>query len=114
MRVVKVPEHIEPWRIVCAAQSEPDYSEDRQILLYGGNEGDYHGKGPFVVLDGGHCSCFDWEEVDWDATEYSRDELVRLAESKLEGDGCYSKSEAAFWKMVLHAVAGSSLGMMCE
>ena len=112
MMVVKVPEHIEPWRIVCAAQSEPDYSEDRQILLYGGNEGDYHGKGPFVVLDGGHCSCYDWEEVDWDATEYARDELVRLAESKLEGDGCYSKSEVAFWKMVLHAVAGSSLGMM--
>ena len=104
MRNVEVPNAIKPWRIVCAAQSQPDYSEDRQILLYGGDEGDYHNGGPFIVLDGGHCSCYDWEEVEWFATEYTRDELVTLARSKADGGGCYSKTEEAFWKMVLHAI----------
>lgn len=69
MRVVDAPDEIETWRIVCATQSEPGYSEDRQILLYGGEDGDYHGNGPFILLDGGHCSCFDWENVAWDATD---------------------------------------------
>lgn len=106
MRTVEAPREIETWRIVCAAQSEPNYSEDKQILLYGGNEGDYHGNGPFIVLDGGHCSCYDWEEVEWYATEYTRDEILRLAKSKTDGDGCYTKSERMFWQMVLMAVEG--------
>lgn len=108
MRTIEAPREIETWRIVCAAQSEPDYSEDRQILLYGGNEGDYHGDGPFIVLDGGHCSCYDWEEVEWYATEYTRDEILRLAKSKATGDGCYSKSERVFWEMVLMTVEGKA------
>lgn len=103
MRAIEAPETIETWRIVCAAQSEPNYSEDRQILLYGAERDSYHGNGPFVLLDGGHCSCYDWEEVEWDATEYTRDELMNLAKLKAEGDGCYSKSERMFWKMVLTA-----------
>lgn len=106
MRKIDAPYEIETWRIVCAAQSQPDFSEDRQILYYGGERSDYHGNGPFVVLDGGHCSCYDWEDVEWDAMEYTYDELVRLAESKASGNGCYSKSERLFWEMVLFAVKG--------
>jgi len=107
MRKVEAPITIDTWRIICAAQSEPDYSEDRQILLYGGEAGDYHGDGPFVVLDGGHCSCYDWEEVEWYATEYTYDELMTLAHSKVSGNGCYSKTELEFWRMVEHAVDAS-------
>ena len=108
MRGTKAPDKIDTWRIVCAAQSQPDYSEDRQILYYGGDEFDYHGNGPFVVLDGGPDSTFDWEGVEWYATEYTRDEILRLAKSKTDGDGCYSKSERMFWKMVLMAVDGKA------
>ena len=36
MRKIEVPKLIEPWRIICAAQSEPDYSEERYILIYAG------------------------------------------------------------------------------
>ena len=100
MRMVKAPDKVEPWRVVCAAQSEPDYSEDRQILLYESDCDAYHNGGPFILLDGGHCSCYDWEEVEWDAIEYTRDELLMLTRSKLEGSGFYNKSEKYFWKMV--------------
>ena len=104
MRMVKAPERVEPWRVVCAAQSEPYYSEDRQILLYGADEGDYYNEGPFILLDGGHCSCYDWEEAEWDATEYTRDELLTLMRSKLEKGGFYCESEKCFWKMVKRAL----------
>ena len=104
MKAIKAPDKIDTWRIVCAAQSEPDYSEDRQILLYGAEEGDYYNDGPFILSDGSHCSCYDWEEVEWCATEYTRDEILRLAKSKTDGDGCYSKSERMFWQMVLMAL----------
>jgi len=108
VRNINPPDTIETWRIVCAAQSEPYYSEDRQILLYGSDRGDYHNEGPFILLDGSHCSCFDWEDVEWYATEYERDEILALAKSKTDGDGCYSKSERVFWQMVLMAVDGKA------
>ena len=104
MRNVEAPKAIKTWRIICAAQSEPDYSEDRQILIYGGEHPD--SEGLFILLDGGHCSCYDWEDVVWDATEYSRDELMSLAKSKIDGRGCFTKSERVFWKMVMVAVFG--------
>lgn len=104
MRNIQAPDTIDTWRIVCAAQSEPCYSEDRQILLYGAKEGDYYNEGPFILLDGSHCSCYDWEEVEWYATEYERDEILTLAKSKTDGDGCYSKSERVFWEMVIYAL----------
>lgn len=34
MKTVEAPKTIEPWRIICAAQSEPDYSEERYMLIY--------------------------------------------------------------------------------
>ena len=109
MKAIKAPDKIDTWRIVCAAQSEPDYSEDRQILLYGAERGgDYYNEGPFILLDGGHCSCYDWEDVEWYATEYTRDELLKIAKSKTDGEGCYSKSERMFWQMVLMAVDGKA------
>lgn len=101
MRSVEAPKAIRTWRIICASQSEPDYSEDRQILLYAGDWADEHGE--FMLLDGGHCSCYDWEDVDWDATVYSREELEALARSKADG-GCYYESERMFWAMVRTAL----------
>lgn len=96
MRNVEAPKAIKTWRIICASQSEPYYSEDRQILIYAGQ--DRYDDG-YMLLEGGHCSCYGWEEVDWNATAYSREELEALARSKTDG-GCYEKSERMFWAMV--------------
>lgn len=95
------PEAIKTWRIICAAQSEPDWSENRQILAYAG---DSPCDNRYILIDGGHCSCYDWHDVDWDATEYTYDELAALAPSKVSGTGCYSKSERMFWIMVCCAL----------
>lgn len=96
MRNIEAPKAIKTWRIICAAQSEPNYSEDRQVLVYAGED---TCDDEYMLLDGGHCSCYDWDEVDWDATVYSREELEALARSKT-GGGCYEESERMFWAMV--------------
>lgn len=101
MKKVEAPKAIEPWRIICTSQSEPDYSEDRWMLIYGGEE---IWDDAYVVLEGGHCSCYDWQEVQWDAVEYKRDELVQLA-MKNSRSGHYV-AERRFWKLVLMAVVG--------
>lgn len=73
MKAIEAPKSIEPWRIICAAQSEPDYSEERYMLVYAGDgSDDYYDKG-YILLEGWHCSCYDWPEVDWDATYYEED-----------------------------------------
>lgn len=74
--VKKAPDAIRTWRIICAAQSEPDYSEDRQILIYAG-DGTWDDE--YMVLDGGHCSCYDWDDVEFDAVKYTSDELDKLS-----------------------------------
>lgn len=33
-------------------------------------------------LQGWHCSCYDWPEVDWDATHYEEDELLKIADMR--------------------------------
>ena len=82
MKTVEAPKIIEPWRIICAAQSEPDYSEERYMLIYAGDRSDdYYDKG-YILLEGWHCSCYDWPEVDWDATYYEEDELLKIADMR--------------------------------
>lgn len=114
MYKMEPPKAVKTWRVICAAQSEPDYSEDRQVLLYAG---DYPCERKYMLLDGGHCSCFDWDEVEWSATVYDHDEIEALARSK-EERGYYEESERMFWQMVRLALGidremgGGNAGML--
>lgn len=73
--------------VVFASTSEPDYEMERIILLE--DDGGYD----FIVVEGGHCSCFGFDETEWFATGYSREELRTLANAD------YYKSNT-FWQMV--------------
>lgn len=77
---------IEPHHIVVAQTSEPDYEMSRYILL----RIDY---GRYVVLEGHHCSCYDFDDTEWHAIEYNRDELSKLATADYNSD-------SEFWKQV--------------
>ena len=104
MKVVEAPKSIEPWRIVCASQSEPDYSEERYILIYANDDPHEYCAGEgYILIEGGHCSCYSWTEVSWSAVQYTTDELKKLGKSKLDG-GCYYEAEKRFWVSVLHAI----------
>ena len=60
--------------IVIVATSKPDCEMERTIVVE-----DYQGYGDWLVVDGGHCSCYGFEEVEWHATKYTSDEIRKLA-----------------------------------
>lgn len=72
---------IKALEILFASTSDPEYEMDRVILLDRGIKVDevWH---EYILIDGGHCSCFGFEEVEWTVIAYTREELKRLAEPK--------------------------------
>ena len=82
---------IKPHQILVCNTSEPDYEMYRQILLTD-IEGLKHGE--YLLLEGYHCSCYDFDETDWEGTIYTREELIKLANADYN-------QEDVFWDQVL-------------
>ncbi len=76
--------------ILFATTSEPDYEMNRYILLEDmeGTKWD-----EYVVVDGYHCSCYNFDETQWEAIKYTKEELLKLAHSKVEKNLCYGCEE---------------------
>lgn len=80
---------IKPHQIIVATTSKPDYEMNRYILL----EIEYN---RYVVIEGSHCSCYDFDDTEWTAMEYTSDEIKKLS----KGDYDYDENERHFWQMV--------------
>lgn len=68
---------IKPHNILFAWTSEPSYEMDRIIVLE--NLHDILSYDEVLVLEGGHCSCYDFDETQWDGIIYTKDELRKIA-----------------------------------
>lgn len=79
--------NILPHHILIAKTSQPDYEMSRRILL----EISYD---RYVVVEGYHCSCYGFDDSTWEATEYTRNEIIKLANAE------YNKDDW-FWNEVL-------------
>ena len=62
-------------KIVFVLTSDIDYSMERIIFVE--HWEDY---GNYLILQGSHCSCYDFDEADWDATIVDEEELKKLLE----------------------------------
>lgn len=78
---------IKPHHISVAITSYPGYEMSRRILL----ETAY---GEHIILEGWHCSCYDFDETEWEAIQYDSEELKKLANAPYN-------QEDEFWKQVL-------------
>lgn len=67
----------------------------------GDRSDDYYGKG-YILLEGWHCSCYDWPEVDWDATHYEEDELLKIADMRKRNPS--DNAERRFFMLVEQAL----------
>ena len=38
----------------------------------------------YLIIDGSHCSCYDFEDTEWTATEYTFGEFKKLVEGWIE------------------------------
>ena len=66
---------IKPHNILYCVTSEIYYEMERLILLEDMPDTE---SGEYVLVEGDHCSCYDFDDTYWDATVYTGDELVRL------------------------------------
>lgn len=100
MKNYEVPKAIEPWRIICAMQTEPDYDEERFMLIYAGDNV-YDDR--YALIEGSHCSCYDWNDTEFHGTEYTRKELETLYKNKDENAFWYN-AERRLWKLIEEAL----------
>lgn len=82
---------IEPHNIIITWTSEVDYEMSRMILLNGIKGLEWYDE--YLLLEGGHCSCYDFDETEWHAMVYTKEELLKLA------DANYNELQR-FWQMV--------------
>lgn len=90
-------EDIKLHNIIIANTSEPDYEMSRWLLLEGLPNLKYN---EYVIVEGGHCSCYDFDETIWDAMKYSEEELVKIANDRVSTNHWYS-AEKEFYRNVL-------------
>lgn len=63
--------------VLFCTTSNIDYSMDRIILCEELPECEMN---EYVLIYGGHCSCYGFDETSWEATVYTESELIKLAE----------------------------------
>lgn len=55
----------------------------------------------YVVVEGFHCSCYDFDDTKWEAIKYTKEELVKLAEVKVN-ENFWDKTEKCLYNYILH------------
>ena len=81
---------IELHNILFTYTSEIDYEMSRHILLESVEGINYN---EYLILEGYHCSCYDFDETDWTGTVYTEEELKKLATVDYNKDNI-------FWNMI--------------
>lgn len=66
---------IELHNILFATTSERDYEMERLLLLKGMPDTEYD---EYVLVEGGHCSCYDFDETEWDCVKIKDDKLNKI------------------------------------
>ena len=91
-------EKVQLHNIAIATTSRPDYEMNRWLLLEDLKDLNYN---EYVVVEGGHCSCYGFDETVWDAIKYTTEELIKIAEDRISND-YYYKEEKEFYRLVLN------------
>lgn len=81
---------IKPHQIILSNTTIEDYEAHRELLL---DDIDDINFDEYLLLEGGHCSCYDFDETEWCGTVYTREELLTLANAKYNTNNI-------FWKQV--------------
>lgn len=79
--------------ILFSTTSTEDYEMSRLILLERMPDTDYD---EYVLIEGWHCSCYGFDDTEWEAIIFSREELDKLTQA--EPCGNERKQLNDFWK----------------
>ena len=89
--------NIKLHNIVFAITSEQDYEMKRYLLLKNLEDLNY---GEYVIVEGYHYSCYDFDDTEWEATIYTEDELIKLAKENIEKNTWWGE-EKKLYKFIL-------------
>lgn len=59
--------------VAFAFTEEYDYSATRTLFLVA-----YPNNNEYTLVEGGHCSCYGFDEVEWEAIVYTEEELLKV------------------------------------
>lgn len=79
--------------ILFATTSTEDYEMSRLILLERMPDTDYD---EYVLIEGWHCSCYGFDDTEWEAIIFNREELDKLTKTKPYSNE--RKQLYEFWK----------------
>lgn len=71
------------------------YEESRYLLL---ERLDDLKLDEYVIVEGYHCSCYEFDDTKWEAIKYSRKELLKIIDDRLN-EKFYFPSEREFYKL---------------
>jgi len=91
-----IKEKIKLHNIIFCYTSEIDYEMSRYLLIEGLDDIGYD---DYILVEGYHCSCYDFDDTEWEAIKYTRDELIELAKVKINDKYCYNQ---IFYTMILN------------
>ena len=91
-------EKINLHNIIFAITTNIDYEMTRYYLLGDLEDLKYD---EFVVLEGHHCSCYDFDDTEWEALKFSRIELLSLAQLKQKSNNSWSIEEKKFYRFII-------------
>ncbi|MCM4101069.1 hypothetical protein ND433_12485 [Clostridioides difficile] len=83
---------LKPHNVLLSYTTPEDYDMGRSMLLEGVSTLSYN---EYLLLEGGHCSCYGFDETEWSAIVYTKEELIKLANAD------YNR-KSKFWNMVLN------------
>lgn len=66
-------------QLLFAVTNDETYNADRCVVYE-----NYPEYGEYTVIQGRHCSCYGFDDIEWDAMTYSADELRSLAQTWAE------------------------------
>ena len=73
---------IPTWSVLFAFTTPEEYEMERLVIAER-YEGEWQ---KYVVAQGGHCSCYEFDAVKWDAWIVDQEELVSMANGWLTGN----------------------------
>ena len=76
--------------VLYTVTSEVDYSMSRLMILEDMPDTNWD---EYVLVEGGHCSCYGFDDTEWTCTLLSKDELVKILE-KNDWDELRKKAKA--------------------
>lgn len=90
-----IKEGIKPHQILFVSTFIESYEGSKEMILHDidGLDEDY------LYVEGGHCSCYGFDEVCWEGTVLNSDELRSLVKGNLERDSYYLTTKE-FWIQV--------------